>query len=45
MQFLTEPEPPRSVPLPVLPGISRIVAPNPGPMTYWGTNTYILDLP
>jgi glyoxylase-like metal-dependent hydrolase (beta-lactamase superfamily II) len=45
MGFLTEPEPPRGVPTEVLPGISRIVAANPGPMTYWGTNTYLLDGP
>ena len=43
--FLTEPEPPRGVALPVAPGISRIVAPNPGPMTYWGTNTYLIEEP
>lgn len=24
------------------PGLTRIVAPNPSPMTHWGTNTYIL---
>lgn len=40
--FLTEPEPPRLTPLPVAPGIRRIVAPNPGAMTYWGTNTYLV---
>jgi glyoxylase-like metal-dependent hydrolase (beta-lactamase superfamily II) len=43
MPFLTEPEPERGARLPVLPGISRIVANNPGPMTYFGTNTYLLD--
>jgi glyoxylase-like metal-dependent hydrolase (beta-lactamase superfamily II) len=43
MPFLTEPEPERDTRLPVLPGISRIVANNPGPMTYFGTNTYLID--
>ena len=43
MNFLTEPEPARDVPTPVAPGIRRIVANNPGAMTYWGTNTYLLD--
>jgi glyoxylase-like metal-dependent hydrolase (beta-lactamase superfamily II) len=43
MAFLTEPEPPRGAVLPVLPGISRIVAANPGPMTYHGTNTYLIE--
>jgi glyoxylase-like metal-dependent hydrolase (beta-lactamase superfamily II) len=43
MPFLTEPEPERGARLPVLPGISRIVANNPGPMTYFGTNTYLLE--
>jgi glyoxylase-like metal-dependent hydrolase (beta-lactamase superfamily II) len=43
MPFLTEPEPERGALLPVLPGISRIVANNPGPMTYFGTNTYLID--
>ena len=45
MPFLTEPEPERGAMLPVMPGISRIVAANPGPMTYYGTNTYLIDTP
>lgn len=45
MPFLTEPEPQRGVKLPVLPGISRIVANNPGPMTYFGTNTWLIETP
>ncbi len=43
MAFLIEDEPPRFVPLPVLPGISRLVAPNPSVMTYHGTNTYLIE--
>jgi glyoxylase-like metal-dependent hydrolase (beta-lactamase superfamily II) len=43
MPFLTEPEPPRGMPLAVLPGIRRIVARNPSVMTYQGTNTYLID--
>jgi glyoxylase-like metal-dependent hydrolase (beta-lactamase superfamily II) len=43
MAFLREPLPPRDTALPVLPGISRIVAENPGPMTYHGTNTYLIE--
>ena len=43
MPFLTEAEPERGAILPVMPGISRIVAANPGPMTYHGTNTYLID--
>jgi glyoxylase-like metal-dependent hydrolase (beta-lactamase superfamily II) len=43
MSFLTEPEPVRGEPHPVAPGIRRVVAPNPSVMTYWGTNTYLID--
>lgn len=43
MAFLQEPEPQRGVLLPVLPGIGRIVAQNPGIMTYHGTNSYLID--
>lgn len=45
MPFLTEPEPERGAVLPIMPGISRIIAANPGPMTYFGTNTYLIDTP
>lgn len=43
MPFMTEPEPERGANLPVLQGISRIVANNPSPMTYFGTNTYLIE--
>jgi glyoxylase-like metal-dependent hydrolase (beta-lactamase superfamily II) len=45
MSFLTEPEPERDANVLMMPGISRIVANNPGPMTYFGTNTYLIDTP
>jgi glyoxylase-like metal-dependent hydrolase (beta-lactamase superfamily II) len=43
MQFLKEPVPERGVATPVCPGISRIVANNPGRMTCHGTNTYLIE--
>jgi len=43
MTFLSEPVPPRGAALDVLPGITRIVANNPGVMTYHGTNTYLVE--
>ncbi len=45
MGFLTEAVPPRHAALKVLPGITRIVASNPGVMTYHGTNTYLVERP
>jgi len=43
MAFLSEPEPARFTPLTTAPGVTRIVAPNPGPMTYHGTNTWLIE--
>jgi glyoxylase-like metal-dependent hydrolase (beta-lactamase superfamily II) len=43
MAFLKEPPPQRLAPLPIKPGLSRLVAPNPSPMTYHGTNTWLVD--
>ncbi len=40
---LIEDPPAHFVPLPFRPGIRRIVAPNPGPMTYHGTNSWLVD--
>lgn len=34
--------PPPGVPVTLAPGLSRIIAPNPSPMTHWGTNTYLI---
>ena len=43
MAFLTEPEPVRFAAIGVYPGVRRMVAPNPGPMTYHGTNTWLIE--
>ena len=43
LRLLTEPEPPRGVATTVAPGIRRVVADNPSPLTYHGTNTYLID--
>jgi glyoxylase-like metal-dependent hydrolase (beta-lactamase superfamily II) len=44
MAFLKEPDPKRGMALPIGLGISRIVANNPGLMTYHGTNTYLIEV-
>ncbi|MBB2202866.1 MBL fold metallo-hydrolase [Gluconacetobacter tumulisoli] len=42
---VNEPPPPVGVPLDAAPGIRRIVAPNPGPMTGHGTNSWLVAHP
>ena len=37
---MTAPEP--GIAQDIAPGLRRILAPNPGPMTHWGTNSYVL---
>lgn len=39
---MADPRPPAGQMLAMEPGIRRILAPNPSPMTYWGTNTYVI---
>ncbi len=43
ISYLREPEPRRAYAEPLVTGIRRVVANNPGPLTYHGTNTYMLD--
>ena len=45
MAFLQEPQPVYGTIEHVAHGIRRLVAPNPGPMTYHGTNTWLVDEP
>ncbi|WP_372615070.1 MBL fold metallo-hydrolase [Aquicoccus sp.] len=42
MQSPDDFNPPAGVPIEIEPGLTRILAPNPSPMTYRGTNTYLL---
>jgi len=45
LTLLTEPAPPRGAAVAVAPSVRRLVAGNPGPFTYHGTNTYLIDGP
>lgn len=45
LAFLTEPRPQYGIPERITARLCRIIAPNPGPMTYHGTNTWLLDTP
>lgn len=41
-RFVTDFEPQHGVAVPVAEGVQRLTAPNPGPFTFHGTNTYIV---
>jgi glyoxylase-like metal-dependent hydrolase (beta-lactamase superfamily II) len=43
LAFLTEPAPAYGTPESITPTLRRLVAPNPGPMTYHGTNTWLVQ--
>jgi glyoxylase-like metal-dependent hydrolase (beta-lactamase superfamily II) len=43
MGFLREDKPDYGTPEPVTTGLRRLVAANPGPMTYYGTNSWLLE--
>ncbi len=44
MRHVMEPAPEYGMAQQIAPGIRRIVAPNPGPMTYHGTNTWLIEV-